>query len=128
MAVVTADYRLSLLGPPTMVRGGKSWALPFERRGQLVVWLALAGTWVGRRELAATLWPDVAGPLASNNLRKTLFRMPALPWGDAVASYGFYQDKISRNVPLGLFMDHNSGNTTVQDIFDFLSCYFTGCA
>ncbi|MFO1281817.1 MAG: BTAD domain-containing putative transcriptional regulator [Burkholderiales bacterium] len=88
MAVVTADYRLSLLGPPTMVRGGKSWALPFERRGQLVVWLALAGTWVGRRELAATLWPDVAGPLASNNLRKTLFRMPALPWGDAVASEG----------------------------------------
>jgi hypothetical protein len=23
---------------------------------------------------------------------------------------------------------NNSGSTTVQDIFDFLSCYFTGCA
>jgi len=33
-------------------------------------------------------------------------------WGDAVASYGLYQDKISRSVPLGLFMDNNSANTT----------------
>lgn len=33
-------------------------------------------------------------------------------WGNAVASYGLYQDKISRSVPLGLFMDQNSADTT----------------
>jgi outer membrane lipase/esterase len=33
-------------------------------------------------------------------------------WGNAVASYGLYQDKISRSVPLGLFMDSNSADTT----------------
>lgn len=33
-------------------------------------------------------------------------------WGNAVASYGLYQDKILRNVPLGLFMDQDSANTT----------------
>ncbi|WP_243361839.1 autotransporter outer membrane beta-barrel domain-containing protein [Fundidesulfovibrio terrae] len=33
-------------------------------------------------------------------------------WGNAVASYGLYQDKVSRNAPLGLFMDENSANTT----------------
>ena len=33
-------------------------------------------------------------------------------WGDAVVSYGLYQDKISRNVALGAFMDQNSADTT----------------
>lgn len=33
-------------------------------------------------------------------------------WGNAVASYGFQQYKISRVVPLGLFTDQNSANAT----------------
>ena len=33
-------------------------------------------------------------------------------WGNAVASYGLYQDKISRSAPLGLFLDQNSADTT----------------
>ena len=33
-------------------------------------------------------------------------------WGNAVASYGLYQDKTLRNAPLGLFMDQDSANTT----------------
>jgi outer membrane lipase/esterase len=33
-------------------------------------------------------------------------------WGNAVASYGLYQDKITRPVTLGLFPDQNSANTT----------------
>jgi len=33
-------------------------------------------------------------------------------WGDAVASCGLYQDKTRRNVPLGLFMDQNTAQTT----------------
>lgn len=85
---MAAGDRLEMIGTPTFVRGAQSWVLAFERRSQLLVLLALAGTWVGRRELAATLWPDAAGPLASTNLRKTLFRMPAVPWGDGILSEG----------------------------------------
>lgn len=32
-------------------------------------------------------------------------------WCDAVVSYGLYQDKIIRNVPLGAFMDQNKADT-----------------
>lgn len=85
---MAAGDRLELIGTPTFVRGARSWVLPFERRSQLLVLLALAGTWVGRRELAAMMWPDADGQLASASLRKTLFRMPAVPWGDSVRSEG----------------------------------------
>jgi len=37
-------------------------------------------------------------------------------WGNAVASYGLYQDKITRIVPLGLFTDQNSANTTGRSL------------
>ncbi|WP_243358550.1 autotransporter outer membrane beta-barrel domain-containing protein [Fundidesulfovibrio terrae] len=37
-------------------------------------------------------------------------------WGNAVASYGLYQDKITRIVPLGLFTDQNNANTTGQSL------------
>ena len=33
-------------------------------------------------------------------------------WGNVVASYGLYQDKITRPVPLGLFTDQNTADTT----------------
>ncbi|WP_428559923.1 MAG: autotransporter outer membrane beta-barrel domain-containing protein [Solidesulfovibrio sp. DCME] len=33
-------------------------------------------------------------------------------WGNVVASYGWYQDKIARDVTLGLFTDSNSADTT----------------
>ncbi|WP_027192086.1 autotransporter outer membrane beta-barrel domain-containing protein [Fundidesulfovibrio putealis] len=33
-------------------------------------------------------------------------------WGNAVASYGLYQDTIKRSAPLGLFTDQNSADTT----------------
>lgn len=85
---MTAAARLLLLGPPTLCRGGDRWVLPFERRSQLLVLLALAGSWVGRRSAATMLWPEAAGPLAATNLRKTLFRLAATPWGDCVQSEG----------------------------------------
>jgi predicted ATPase/DNA-binding SARP family transcriptional activator/Tfp pilus assembly protein PilF len=77
--------RLHLLGPPAVVgEGGAASALPFERRSQLVVLLALKRAWVGRHELAAMLWPELPSKLALANLRKTLFRLPSVPWGSAV--------------------------------------------
>lgn len=33
-------------------------------------------------------------------------------WGNVVASYGWYQDKIVRNVALGLYTDNNNADTT----------------
>ena len=52
--------RLQLFGAPKAVIDDASFVLPFERRSQLVVLLALRRAWVGRAELAAMLWPEQA--------------------------------------------------------------------
>ena len=75
---------LSLFGAPTVTFGAMSTALEFERRTQLVVYLALKRTWVSRSELAALLWPDQDTKLAQTNLRKALFRLHSLPWGNQI--------------------------------------------
>ena len=80
--------RLSLFGSPTVEYVGESLALPFERRSQLLVFLALKRAWVGRAELATMLWPDQENKLAYTNLRKTLFRVQALPWARSIESQG----------------------------------------
>ena len=80
--------RLSLFGSPTVEYGGESLALPFERRNQLLVFLALKRAWVGRAELAALLWPEQESKLAYTNLRKTLHRLQSLRWARGVESQG----------------------------------------
>lgn len=82
------SLRLSLFGAPTIAYGGTSRALEFERRGQLLSYLALKRTWVARSEVAALLWPEQPGRLASANLRKALHRLSSLPWSDRVESDG----------------------------------------
>lgn len=77
-----------LFGPPSIERGGRSFALPFERRSQLVVFLAMKRAWVGRAELAALLWPEQETRLAYTNLRKTLFRLQSAQWLPAIESQG----------------------------------------
>ena len=79
---------LTLFGAPTIVYGGKSVALGFERRTQLLVYLAMKRTWVGRAELAALLWPDQDSKLAYTNLRKALFRLQRFPWADQIEGQG----------------------------------------
>jgi predicted ATPase/DNA-binding SARP family transcriptional activator len=76
--------RFQLFGTPAVQLDGHALALPFERRSQLVVLLALRRQWVPRAEVAALLWPELNDKQAFANLRKTLFRLPALPWGQAV--------------------------------------------
>jgi predicted ATPase/DNA-binding SARP family transcriptional activator len=76
--------RFKLLGAPAVELDGHTAALPFERRSQLVVLLALRRQWVPRAEVAALLWPELNDKQAFANLRKTLFRLPALPWAQAV--------------------------------------------
>ena len=80
--------RLQLFGVPTLEHGGQTWALPFERRSQLLALLALKRGWVGRAEVAALLWPDQDNKLAYTNLRKTLHRLAQLPWGALVQTQG----------------------------------------
>lgn len=80
--------RLSLFGAPTVVSGDQASALAFERRGQLLVYLALRRGWVGRAELAALLWPEQESKLAYTNLRKALFRLQSFQWGARVESNG----------------------------------------
>ena len=79
---------LFLFGPPTVEYGGESVALPFERRNQLLVFLALKRAWVGRSELAALLWPEQENKLAYTNLRKILHRLQSLPWARGIESQG----------------------------------------
>lgn len=50
--------------------------------------LALKRSWVGRPELATMLWPEQADKLAFANLRKTLFRLQAMPWGGGLEVQG----------------------------------------
>ena len=83
-----APVRFHLFGSPSVDCGGESFALPFERRNQVLVLLALRRSWVGRAELAAMLWPDQPNKLAYSNLRKTLFRLQALPWASGVETQG----------------------------------------
>ena len=79
---------LSLFGSPSIAAGGKATALPFERRGQLVAYLAIKRAWIGRPELAALLWPDLASKLAYTNLRKTLFRLQGASWCPEIEAEG----------------------------------------
>jgi predicted ATPase/DNA-binding SARP family transcriptional activator len=85
---MTNRLRLTLFGAPCVDDAGVRSALAFERRSQLLVWLALKRGWAARTELAALLWPEIDGRLAHANLRKTLFRLQALPWGRAIDSAG----------------------------------------
>jgi predicted ATPase/DNA-binding SARP family transcriptional activator/Tfp pilus assembly protein PilF len=80
--------RLQLFGTPKIDCGGDTFALPFERRSQVLVLLALKRSWVGRPELATMLWPEQVDKLAFANLRKTLFRLQALPWGGGIEAQG----------------------------------------
>jgi DNA-binding SARP family transcriptional activator len=80
--------RLHLFGSPTMALDGAPLALPFERRSQLLVYLALKRGWVGRAELAAIFWPEQSQKLAFANLRKTLFRLQSVSWGRPIELQG----------------------------------------
>jgi predicted ATPase/DNA-binding SARP family transcriptional activator len=80
--------RLALFGTPTLENEVAGTALPFGRRHQLVVLLALKRGWITRAEIAALLWPEQESKLAFTNLRKTLFRLQSLPWAAAIESQG----------------------------------------
>src|SRR5688572_28081385 len=79
---------LHLFGAPAVEERGAVAALPFERRTQLLAFLALRRAWVGRAEIAPLLWPEQEAKLAYSNLRKTLFRLQSLPWAGTLEVQG----------------------------------------
>lgn len=79
---------LLLFGPPSIEIDGVVQALPFERRHQLLLILALRRGWVPRSELAALLWPDQSDKLAYTNVRKALHRLQDLSWAQGVEAQG----------------------------------------
>jgi len=88
----STPLRLRLFGPPRAMiahaPGAEGEVLPNERRSQLVAWLALRRAWVGRRELAALLWPEQESRLAFANLRKALHRLQSAPWAAGLEGQG----------------------------------------
>ena len=82
------SWQLRLVGTPALEDRGRITPLPFERRSQLLMVLALRGEWTQRAELAALLWPDVTQTLASTNLRKIIFRARDTGWGARLESEG----------------------------------------
>ena len=83
------SVRLELFGAPSIIGdGAQSTALPFERRSQLLAFLALRRSWVGRAELASLLWPEQETKLAYTNLRKTLFRLQSAAWAPSLDAQG----------------------------------------
>lgn len=54
-------------------------ALPGDRRGCLLVYLACDGGWVDRNRLALLFWPDSQESMAKRNLRQLLLRVRRLP-------------------------------------------------
>ena len=75
---------IRLLGRPRVDSASPSPAWPTERPYRLLAMLALRRGWVGRAELAALLWPEIAGERAAANVRKVLHLARALSWTGAL--------------------------------------------
>jgi DNA-binding SARP family transcriptional activator len=65
---------LCLLGGPYLVRAGRRVAVP-EGSKRVLVFVALHGGVVDRRQIAGTLWPDGGDERAAGNLRSALWRL-----------------------------------------------------
>lgn len=91
--------RLTLFGAPAVAMPGRSVALPMERRGQLLAYLAFKRGWVSRAELSALLWPELPSGAAYANLRKTLHRLQQVDWAPALeAQAGALRVAVSTDV------------------------------
>ena len=64
--------RIDLLGPVIVHAGDRSWPFTAERSYQLLLYLVVRGSWVGRDQLAALFWPEQRNDEARRNLRHVL--------------------------------------------------------
>ena len=71
---------IKLLGYPSVDQGTEAYALPADKRGALLAYLALQGTWVRREQLAFLFWADTDNSTARANLRQLLRRTKQLAY------------------------------------------------
>lgn len=70
---------LKLLGGAVLGDRASGSAIPADRRGCLLAYLASEGGWVDRNRLALLFWPDTEESMAKRNLRQLLLRVKRLP-------------------------------------------------
>ena len=75
---------LHLLGVPTVVHEGRASPLPVHTPASLLVYLAVAGGWVARTELAYLYRPDEPEGVALQYLRLQLHRAQRLAWASGL--------------------------------------------
>ena len=78
-----ADVSLRLLGPPSLL-GADTRPVPLNTPTSLLLYLAAAGDWVPRRELAYLYKPDSSETEALTYLRLQLHRAAQYPWAAAL--------------------------------------------
>jgi len=79
-----AAVLLRLLGPASLVQDGDTTPLPRNTPTSLLLYLAAAGDWVSRRELAYLYKPDASEQGALTYLRLQLHRAGQYPWAAAL--------------------------------------------
>lgn len=72
--------KVQLLGQARVVLEPQSYPLALDKRGALLAYLAYAGDWVLRDQLAFLFWPDSEDAKAKSNLRQLLKRTKELPY------------------------------------------------
>ena len=79
-----AAVLLRLLGPASLVQDGDTTPVPRNTPASLLLYLAAAGDWVSRRELAYLYKPDSSEQGALAYLRLQLHRAGQYPWADGL--------------------------------------------
>jgi len=80
--------KLELLGKATIFHEDTWQSIPNDKRGALLVYLALQGDWVSRDELAFVFWPDNDTKTAKANLRQVLRRTKSLAYAEMIETEG----------------------------------------
>jgi DNA-binding SARP family transcriptional activator len=79
------QQQIHVLGGFRMVSDGRTVAVPITA-AKMIALLAINGPTMSRSQLAGTLWPAVAEPRATANLRSIVWRLPAAAHGYVVAT------------------------------------------
>ncbi len=79
---------LKLLGQTQVFLDAATLPFLFDKRYQLLAYLAYRGDWVNREHLLLLFWPDSAAEQARNTLRQLLKRVRDLPWAAGVEIKG----------------------------------------
>ena len=67
-----SEYRVTLLGPPAILRNGKKISLHRKKATAIAAYLTATQRTVSRDEIADIFWPGDAGPQAKGSLRTVL--------------------------------------------------------